>query len=94
MPNDNCPLCAAIGVHLAHTLASLEPPFIAATDEPPPEVRAHALAAICSWWVSQTLLDPTWGPEAVVRCVANCLLYEHGVQGAERLTAVQVSRTT
>ncbi len=94
MPNDSCPLCVALGQQLAVTLAHLEPPFIAASGHAPADVRAHALAAICSWWISQSLLDPLISPDAVVRCVANCLAHDHGIAGAERLTAVTLSRTT
>jgi hypothetical protein len=93
MPNDNCPLCVAIGDKLARDLSVVEGLYMAA-EATPADVRAHALAAICSWWITATMKDPSLGPEAIVRCVANCLQLEHGVSGAAALTAVRLSRIT
>ena len=94
MPNDNCPLCLAIGQHLARGFEAVTPSYVGIGGDSIEDVRLHALAAICSWWIAQTLTDPELGPEAVVRCVANCLAYEHQVRGADGLTAVRLSQRT
>jgi hypothetical protein len=94
MPNDHCPLCLTIAHRLSMLMTLLEPQFAGVGRDTPQELRAHVLAAICSWWMTEAMQDPTLGPDAIVRCVANCLAHEHGVPGAERLTAVRLSRTT
>jgi hypothetical protein len=94
VPNDDCPLCLAIGQQLTRALAILEPLYVGVGGDSAADVRLHILAAICDWWMTESMKDPTVGPEAIIRCVANCLAHEHGVSGADRLTAVQLSRTT
>ncbi len=91
MPNDNCPLCVALARQLTKIMAGVEAlPRIGGDSRD--DVRAHALAAICSWWIQEGMRDPTLGPDAIVRCVANCLALEHGVPNASRLTEVTMSQ--